>query len=197
MDLGSRHFLFVDLCIMDKKREVILGKFLAYILRHSPEDAGITLDENGWADVKAITKNTHTPMTYGELLYIVEHDDKKRYLLSGYNSKIRANQGHSVKVDVELETIKPPITLYHGTARRNLKPIFKKGLIPGSRLHVHLSYDTDTANTVGERHGEAVVLEIDARQMYLDGFVFYESYNKVVLTFHVPAKYIKLPIIEE
>lgn len=182
---------------MDKKKEAKLGKFLAYVLRHAPEDAGIVLDENGWADVKAITKNTHTPITYGELLYIVEHDDKKRYILSGYNSKIRANQGHSVKVDVELETIKPPITLYHGTARRNLKPIFKKGLIPGSRLHVHLSYDTTTANTVGERHGEAVVLEINARQMYLDGFVFYESHNKVVLTFHVPAKYIKMPTIEE
>lgn len=194
---GSRRFFFVDLYVMNKNREMQLGKFLAYILRHKPEDAGIELDENGWADVKEITKNTHTPMTYGELLHIVENDNKKRYLLSGYNSKIRANQGHSIKVDVELETIKPPITLYHGTARRNLKPIFKKGLIPGTRLHVHLSHEPDTAQTVGERHGEAVVLEIDARQMFLDGFVFYESYNNVVLTFHVPAKYIKLPIIGE
>jgi putative RNA 2'-phosphotransferase len=175
---GSRRFLFVTLRIMDKKREVQLGKFLSYILRHKPEDAGIKLDENGWADVKAITKNTHTPMTYGELLHIVEHDSKKRYVMSGYNSKIRANQGHSIQVDVELETIKPPITLYHGTARRNIKAILKKGLIPGSRLHVHLSHEPDTAQTVGERHGEAVVLQIAARQMFLDGFVFYENNRK-------------------
>lgn len=181
---------------MNIKREVKLGKFLSYILRHNPEDAGITLDENGWADVKAITKNTKEPMTYGELLHIVENDPKKRYLMSGYNSKVRANQGHSVQVDVELEIIKPPDILYHGTARRNVRAIMKKGLIPGSRLHVHLSHEPDTAQTVGERHGEAIVLEIDGQQMHLDGFVFYESYNNIILTFHVPAKYIKVQLSE-
>lgn len=181
---------------MEKKRETKLGKFLAYILRHKPESIGLTLDENGWADIKTICKNTEEPIKYSEILSIVENDNKGRYALSAHNSKIRANQGHSVKVDVELGDYTPTDVLYHGTARRNVREIMKKGLIPGSRLHVHLSTDTDTAVTVGKRHGDPVVLSVDTQAMLRDGFKFYESLNKVILVFHVPAKYLTPLTIE-
>ena len=125
-----------------------------------------------------------------KLEFIVNTDDKKRYSFDETKTKIRANQGHSVKVDVELKEVEPPEYLYHGTARKNIDSIKNKGILSGSRLYVHLSADYDTAYTVGTRHGEPLVLKINAKEMYKAGYKFYLSENKVWLTTRVPIEFL-------
>ncbi len=170
-----------------------MSKFLSLVLRHKPEEIGIELDKNAWADVaELISKMT----VYGkninfELLEtIVQNDSKQRFTFNADKSKIRANQGHSVKVDLDYSEKEPPEFLYHGTARRFLNSILNAGLQKQKRHHVHLSCDVATANVVGQRHGKPVVLQIMAKQMFVDGFVFYKSKNGVWLTEEVPTKYI-------
>lgn len=174
-----------------------VSKYMSYILRHKPEDAGITLDEHGWANsselVKAIKKkfpgfgNTH-------LMFIVETDEKQRYSFNESGSKIRANQGHSIPVDLELKAVTPPRYLYHGTALKYEESIEKQGLIPKSRQYVHLSADIDTARTVGLRHAkdesELVIYMIPAFDMNLNGHEFFLSENGVWLTKEVPVRYL-------
>lgn len=171
-----------------------ISKFISMILRHKPEEIGITLDEHGWANVDeliaGIAKQYHG-FSMKELEEIVRTDNKQRYSFNEDKTLIRANQGHSIPVDVELEEKEPPIVLYHGTGAKYVSSIDKQGLKPKSRLYVHLSRDNATAINVGKRHGTPVVYEIDARQMYKDGYKFYESANKVWLTKEVPVKYMK------
>lgn len=174
-----------------------LSKYLSLILRHKPDEINISLDEHGWADVLELIKginNTGRKIDFDLLEEIVRTDNKGRYSFNEDKTKIRANQGHSVRVDVELKEINPPDTLYHGTATRFIKSILdkKEGLKPMSRLYVHLSKDYDTAVKVGMRHGNAIVLEVNARQMKEDGYVFYLSENGVYLTESVPSKYLKI-----
>jgi putative RNA 2'-phosphotransferase len=121
---------------------------------------------------------------------VVETNDKQRFILSDDGKKIRANQEHSIKVDLELERKIPPHILYHGTATRFLDSIMKDGLKPMTRQYVHLSRTEEIALTVGKRHGEPIVLYIDARTMYEEGYKFYLSENKVWLAEKVPVKYI-------
>jgi putative RNA 2'-phosphotransferase len=123
---------------------------------------------------------------------VVAKNDKQRFSLSADGNRIRANQGHSIPVDLKLEPIEPPIVLFHGTATRFLNSILKNGLKSGSRQHVHLSPDEATAIKVGQRHGKPVVLQIDSSSMHADGHVFYRSENNVWLTRHVPVKYMNL-----
>lgn len=176
---------------MNKKREQKLGKFIALILRHNPGLIGIELDEHGWADCKALCKNEVEPLTMAELVQIVENDNKGRYSFSAHNAKIRANQGHSVKVDVELKDYIPTTVLYHGTDKRNVGAIMDKGLIPMSRLHVHLSLDKETALNVASRHGsQPVLFEVDTEKMLADNHKFFISENGVILISAVPAKYL-------
>ena len=170
-----------------------ISKFISLILRHKPEAIGITLDNHGWADVNELIEgvakqNKGFNMTMLE--EIVRTDNKQRYSFNDDKTKIRANQGHSVKVDVELEEKEPPSILYHGTATRFLGSITKQGLLPMSRLYVHLSKDMETATKVGTRHGSPVVLEVDAEKMYKDGYRFYLSDNGVWLTKEVPTIYL-------
>lgn len=164
------------------------SRFISLILRHKPEEIGITLDEHGWANVEELIRGVGIDMK--TLEHIVATDDKQRYSFNEDKTLIRANQGHSVPVDVELEEVRPPEFLWHGTAEKYVDSICRSGLVPKSRLYVHLSSDTETATAVGQRHGEVVLLRIDARKMYQDGFKFYLSQNGVWLTKSVPVSYL-------
>ena len=149
-----------------------LSVFLSLVLRHQPEAAGITLDEHGWADVEALIQGisgTGRPMDMELLEDIVRTDAKGRYSFNEDRTLIRANQGHSIPVDVELTETAPPQVLYHGTASRFEQAILEQGLKPMSRLYVHLSGDAKTALTVGRRHGKPVVFEVDSGRMSRDG----------------------------
>lgn len=169
------------------------SKFISLILRHKPETIGISLDEHGWASVseliEGISKKQYIDMAMLEK--IVATDSKQRYSFNEDKTLIRANQGHSIPVDVELPVKKPPVILYHGTGEKYVSSIDEQGLIPKSRLYVHLSGDESTAKVVGARHGKPVIYEIYASQMYNDGYVFYQSVNGVWLTKSVPVKYMK------
>lgn len=165
------------------------SRYISLILRHKPEVIGITLDEHGWADVEALIHGVGINRT--TLEEIVETDDKKRYSFNEDKTLIRANQGHSIPVDVELEEKEPPDVLYHGTGEKYTALINVEGLISKSRLYVHISADYETAVAVGNRHGIPVVYEINAKQMYKDGYKFYISENGVWLTKRVPVEYLR------
>ena len=165
------------------------------ILRHKPETIGITLDEHGWADVQelidGVSRTGRHSLDMDSLEEIVRTDEKQRYSFSEDHTLIRANQGHSIPVDVELEEKTPPDILWHGTGEKYVSSIDVQGLIPKSRLYVHLSTDVETARNVGQRHGKPVIYEIDCRRMVEDGYHFYISANRIWLTRAVPAKYLK------
>lgn len=165
------------------------SKFLSKILRHDPGIIGITLDQNGWADVAELIQRVR--WSKAELDTIVSTDNKKRYEYSSDGTKIRASQGHSIQVDLALVEKTPPATLYHGTCDAVEANIRNSGIAKMSRNHVHLSVDEATAIKVGQRHGKPVVLEVDAQAMVADGVKFYLSNNNVWLTAFVDKKYIK------
>ncbi|MDP4178852.1 MAG: RNA 2'-phosphotransferase [Bacillota bacterium] len=170
-----------------------ISKFLSLILRHKPETIGIKLNENGWANVCDLINGINASGEYKLDMYtledIVRTDNKQRYSFNEDKTLIRANQGHSVSVDVELEEKQPPFVLYHGTGEKYICSIEKTGLIPKSRLYVHLSADVDTAKNVGQRHGKPIIYKIDSQKMHMDGFKFYLSANNVWLTKKVPFCY--------
>lgn len=161
------------------------GKKLSYLLRH---DKSYAFDEHGWREVSDLVANHG--FTMEELREIVANNNKQRYEFSEDMTRIRARQGHSVQVDVELAEAMPPDILYYGTAKEYADSIMKKGILKGKRLYVHLSTTIDMATKVGERHGEPVVLVIDAKRMHEDGIKFFLSRNGVWLTDFVDAKYI-------
>jgi len=170
-----------------------ISKYISLLLRHQPDLIGLTLDENGWADVQElITKMNEagTEINVELLLSVVETNDKKRFALNEDKTAIRASQGHSIEVELNLqETIAPDI-LFHGTADRFVPAILAEGLKKQERRHVHLSSQMETAKAVGSRHGKPVILNINARAMQADGFIFYLSENSVWLVDNVPVKYI-------
>ena len=179
-----------------------ISKYLSLVLRHKPEAAGITLDEHGWADVYDLiggVKKKYPEFCWKMLEKIVETDEKQRYSFNADGTLIRANQGHSINVDVELEEIEPPEFLYHGTGEKYVESILEHGLIPKSRLYVHLSIDEETAENVGRRHGKPVIFIISSKRMYEDGYKFYKSKNGVWLTKGVPVEYfvgyVKSPLV--
>ena len=169
------------------------SKFISLILRHRPEVIGIELDEHGWADVGELIAGVAKSRAFDmEMLEeIVRTDSKQRYSFNEDRTLIRANQGHSIPVDVELEQKEPPEVLYHGTGEKFVSSIDRQGLLPKSRLYVHLSPDEATARNVGRRHGKPVVYEVMAGQMARDGKAFFLSVNGVWLTKAVPAEYLK------
>ena len=167
-----------------------LSKFLSLILRHQPQKVGIELDEHGWADVEELCRRVRG-LDRATLEQIVAQDEKQRYSFSADGKLIRANQGHSIPVDVELAELEPPEILYHGTGEKFAASIRAQGLIRKSRLYVHLSGDTETARKVGQRHGKPLIFLVESGKMFADGFKFYRSVNGVWLTEHVPAKYLK------
>ncbi|WP_428633999.1 RNA 2'-phosphotransferase [Sedimenticola sp.] len=172
------------------------SKFLSFVLRHKPEAIGLKLDPQGWADIdeliaKANQSGEMTTLDRGLIEMTVESNDKKRFVISEDGKCIRASQGHSVNVDLQLTPKQPPDVLYHGTASRFLESIKAEGLKPGQRQYVHLSGDTDTAVQVGKRYGKPVVLIIDAKAMYQQGMEFFQAENDVWLTPYVAPKFIK------
>ena len=171
-----------------------LSVFISLVLRHQPDAAGITLDEHGWADVEELIHGincTGREINMTILEEIVRTDNKQRYSFNEDKRLIRANQGHSVLVDVELKEQAPPEFLYHGTADRFLKSIMAEGLRPMSRLYVHLAEDIETAVKVGRRHGRPVVLKVSSARMNREGIPFYLSENGVWLTKKVDADYLE------
>ncbi len=171
-----------------------LSVFISLVLRHKPEAAHIALDEHGWADVEELLagiNETGRKIDMGMLEEIVRTNNKQRFSFNEDKTLIRANQGHSIPVDVELEEKQPPQFLYHGTADRFLESIMREGIKPMNRLYVHLSKDEETAVKVGKRHGDPIILLISADEMYQDGKKFYLSQNGVWLTKYIEKKYIQ------
>ena len=169
--------------------------YISLILRHKPQTSGITLDEHGWADVAELISgiNTHSKhqVDMDILENIVKTDRKQRYSFNYDHTLIRANQGHSIPVDVERPEATPPDILWHGTGEKSVSLIDSQGLRPMSRLYVHLSSDKDTAKIVGSRHGKPVIYEVDCKRMIQDGYIFYLSVNGVLLTKGVPIEYLR------
>lgn len=179
---------------MPNHEEIRTSKFLSLVLRHKPEEIGLILDDEGWAFVdELLTKSNQKgiQLSLETLRNIVANSDKQRFAFSDDFARIRANQGHSIEVDLKLEPTEPPSILYHGTAERNLASILEKGLLKQARHHVHLSSNRETASAVGKRYGTPVVLEIAAREMHDLGYQFFISKNEVWLADHIPAKFIR------
>jgi putative RNA 2'-phosphotransferase len=175
---------------------VSTSRFLSLVLRHKPETIGLTVDAKGWASVDELLSCAAAhgrPISYGLLLRVVRENDKQRFVFSDDHCWIRANQGHSLEVDLELAPQRPPDELFHGTATRFLPSIRQAGLIPGERQHVHLSGDRHTAEKVGARHGKPLVLVIAAARLYEAGQLFYLSENGVWLTSAIAVSYISFP----
>ncbi|WP_375579374.1 RNA 2'-phosphotransferase [Marivirga tractuosa] len=177
--------------------KIKISKFLSLVLRHKPETIDLELDENGWVNTDFLIQGMHKAnysIDIEILKEIVKSSDKQRFKFNDDFSKIRANQGHSINVDLKWEKKLPPKILFHGTATRNIDSIKKHGLLKQNRHHVHLSSDTETAKKVGMRYGKPIVLKIDAGKMNTDGIEFYLSENGVWLTENVDVKYIKFEI---
>jgi putative RNA 2'-phosphotransferase len=175
--------------------QVKISKFLSLVLRHSPATIHLNMDKNGWVNIQELINNANKykkmNLSIDILKLVVAANDKQRFAISADGKSIRANQGHSISVDLELENKTPPDILYHGTASRFIDSIMGEGLKPMTRQYVHLSFNEETALRVGIRHGKPIVLYIDAKKMYEEGYKFYLSENKVWLVEKVPIKYIK------
>lgn len=170
-----------------------ISVFISLILRHKPETIGITLDEHGWADTEELIKGVNAagyPLGAERLDEIVRTDSKQRYSFNEDKTRIRANQGHSINVDVELKEAEPPEQLFHGTGEKFAAAIRSEGLKPKSRLYVHLSKDRQTAETVGARHGKPHVFFVHSGKMFRSGYKFYLSENGVWLTKYVPPEFL-------
>jgi len=176
-------------------QHIEISKFLSFVLRHKPEAIGLMLDAEGWADIESLivcANQSGQTLTSPLLQEVVETSDKKRFTISEDGLRIRAAQGHSTpSVAIAHEEKKPPEFLFHGTAARFLDSIRQQGLVAGSRHHVHLSEDEQTATAVGQRYGKPVVLKIKALRMFEHGFKFYQADNGVWLTDRVSIKFIQ------
>ena len=179
---------------MNERRTVRVSKYLSKHLRHQPERIGLTLDEGGWVGIDTLMEAAAAhgfPITRAELDHVVEANDKRRFAVDG--DRIRADQGHTVEVDLGLPPATPPPYLYHGTVAAYLGAIRAEGLRAMNRHDVHLSPDRETATRVGARRGRPVVLSVDAGAMHRDGHVFRVSDNGVWLTEAVPPRYLRFP----
>jgi putative RNA 2'-phosphotransferase len=171
------------------------SKWLSKHLRHSPERIGLELEDGGWVDVEkllAAAKKFHMEMSRAQLEEVVAENDKQRFSFSPDGQRIRANQGHSVEVDLGLESQTPPAVLFHGTGSQNREILLAQGLLKMRRHHVHLSTDLETAQKVGARHGKPLVFRVDTAQMHADGFEFFVSDNGVWLCDEVPPRYLSI-----
>ncbi|MEL6643741.1 MAG: RNA 2'-phosphotransferase [Pseudomonadota bacterium] len=176
---------------MASNRKLIsASKFMSLVLRHDPGSVGLQLDGSGWAAIDDLVARSNGRLTDQTVREIVATNDKQRFAISDDGMRIRANQGHSVEVDLGLAPVTPPETLYHGTSQRALDAILREGLKRMSRQHVHLSSDVTTATVVGQRHGKPVVLSVAAGQMHRAGIAFFQSANGVWLVTEVDQKYL-------
>lgn len=176
---------------------VSTSKFLSYLLRHHPEEIGLELDENGWANVDELFEKAEMhgrPISLNDLKQIMENGSKQRFILSDDGEYIRAGYGHSIDVNLELNPSMPPDELYHGTAKKNLSSILADGIHPGSRNFVHLSTTSEDAQFVGSRHGKPVILKVSAKKMCREDYNFYQSDSEpcIWLTKNVPPDFLKV-----
>jgi putative RNA 2'-phosphotransferase len=181
---------------VDDKQAVKISKYLSKHLRHEPERLGLKLQTGGWVGVDELLEacaRNRFPITRAQLEAVVAGSDKQRFAFDESGARIRANQGHSTEVDLQLEPAEPPAVLYHGTAAGNVEAILTDGLKKMARHHVHLSPDVATATKVGARRGRPVVLLVDATAMIRDGHTFYRSANGVWLVDCVPPQYLRVP----
>ena len=179
---------------MNEARTVRISKYLSKHLRHAPERIGLTLEPGGWVGVEyllAACARQNMSLTRDELNEVVQNNNKQRFGFDPTGTKIRARQGHSVDVDLELTPQTPPTVLYHGTGAQSVPAILQSGLLKMNRHHAHLSADTETAQTVGARHGRPVVLTVLAGEMHEAGYIFYQSDNGVWLTDTVPPQFLR------
>lgn len=170
-----------------------ISRFLSLVLRHDPDKIGIQLDEEGWIDVDTllIQMNAHGKrVDFETLCDVVVTNDKKRFAFNEDKTRIRANQGHSIKVDLKYEALQPPEYLYHGTVGKFMDAIKKNGLLKMNRHHVHLSESLETATKVGARRGNPIILTVNSGEMAKEGHLFYKSDNGVWLTDTVPSEFI-------
>ena len=180
---------------MDERRIVKVSKYLAKHLRHRPERLGLQLEDGGWVHVDALLaacRGAGFELSPEELIEVVERNDKRRFSFDASGTRIRANQGHSVTVDLQLQPVEPPALLFHGTGQTTVEAILTQGLQPMGRHHVHLSSDVGTAVKVGARHGRPAVLQVDAGRMSADGATFLCADNDVWLTEYVPCDYLQV-----
>ncbi len=180
--------------MISEKENTNISKFLSLVLRHQPETIGIILDENGWTSVEIlIEKSTNNGVAFNKAIlnHIVATNAKKRFAFNDSRDKIRANQGHSVEIDLGYIARQPPAILFHGTGQQRVDSILQTGLDKRQRHQVHLSKDRETAVLVGQRHGKPFVFEVLAGQMYADQYKFFLSDNGVWLTDHVPPQYLR------
>lgn len=171
-----------------------ISKFLSLVLRHKPEEIGISMDSEGWVDVKELLEKCSAKKRYINmqlLQQVVSTNDKQRFAFNYDRTRIRANQGHTVGVDLNFEAVEPLEFLYHGTVEKFIGSIRESGLQKMERTHVHLSKDIETAIKVGSRRGKPVILKVRAAEMYKDGHPFFLSGNGVWLCEAVPARYIE------
>jgi len=172
-----------------------LSKFLSYVLRHHPQEIGLSVDENGWASVDELIQKAGADgknLSREKLHTIIDHGEKQRFILTDDEQFIRAGYGHSIDVDLQLHPQEPPEILYHGTAQKNVEAILAGGLHAGNRNFVHLSAREADAKQVGSRHGTPVILEIRAAAMSDGGYEFYQSESEpdIWLTERVPAEFV-------
>ncbi|KLI39625.1 RNA 2'-phosphotransferase [Brachyspira hyodysenteriae] len=175
------------------KEEIKISKFVSLVLRHKPEYIGLELSKDGWANVYELIekiKSKGRNINKDILERVVLYNDKKRFSFNKNHTLIRANQGHSINVDLQFEEKEPPEILFHGTSISSIEKIKQEGIKKMNRLHVHLSLAEETAKKVGERHGKPAIIKINSKQMYEDGIKFYLSENKVWLCDYVDPKYI-------
>ncbi|HBJ1650855.1 TPA: RNA 2'-phosphotransferase [Clostridium botulinum] len=180
---------------MISKKDMKASKFMSLVLRHKPQEIGLKLNQYGYMSVKDLINGMNNKgynITKEDIERIVKDDDKQRYSFSSDKLNIRANQGHSININLELEEKEPPIVLYHGTSTKFLENILNEGIKKQKRQYVHLSNDIETATKVGKRHGELVILEVNTQQMHEQGNKFYLSKNGVWLTDFVPRKFINI-----
>ncbi len=180
---------------MNEKNITAISKFLSFILRHQPEAIGVTMDTQGWVNIEElIAKSSQqalpTKLSQELIELVVATNDKRRFAISPDGRAIRANQGHSIDIDLALEPVQPPQTLLHGTAHQSLEAILQRGLQKRQRHHVHLSESSTVATSVGARYGKPVLLTIASEKMHQDGFSFFLTDNKVWLVESVPPQYI-------
>lgn len=181
--------------MINEKETARISKFLSLVLRHQPETIGIELDGGGWTDVSVLIDRMNqasVSLNRDILKHVVDTNPKKRFAFNETFDKIRANQGHSIEVELGYQAQQPPRILYHGTSEKSVTMILQRGLQKMDRHHVHLSADMETAIKVGQRHGKPCVFEILSGQMYQNSFEFYRSENGVWLTDHVPVNFLRL-----
>lgn len=176
-----------------KQNLVKISKYFSYVLRHKPDAIALELDLEGWAAIaELIAKTTDFELTREIIESVVETDDKQRFCISDDGKRIRANQGHSIQVDLGLSPLSPPEFLWHGTAHRFVESIMRVGLIKKNRHHVHLTESLAVAKAVGSRYGQPVILKIAAQEMHQNGYEFFKTINNVWLVDNVASEFIKI-----